>query len=61
MLKNQLIYEIKKGDRVYSLVLEAGAPAGEVFDVGCQIKDFAYNIIKEAQEQEKLTEETPKE
>lgn len=62
MIKNQIIYEIKKGERTYTLMFEQNAPAGEVFDVGCEIKAFAFNVIKEAQEAEKTKqEETSKE
>ena len=52
MIKNKTAIEIKKGERVYELILSPESPLGEVYDVLCEMKALVYDKISEAQKSE---------
>jgi len=56
MLKQQSIIEIKKGERVYQLVLAMDSPLGEVHDVLYQMRSYIIERINEAYNQDKIKE-----
>lgn len=63
MLKQQLILEVKRGERAYQLVIPDGCPLGEVNDVLFEIRNFVVGKIMEAikaDQPQKPQEEEPK-
>lgn len=48
MLKETAILEIVKQDRVYTFVLPANAPLGELHDVLFQMRSFVVDKINQA-------------
>ncbi len=49
MIKNQVVLEVKKGDRLYQLHLDSLAPLGETFDVLYEMRSYVCQMIEEAQ------------
>ena len=64
-VKTQAVVEVKKNDRIYSLVLPGDAPLGEILDVIYDLRGLVVEKINESQkvdapravEEEKKTEE----
>jgi len=62
MLKQQVIFEVKRDNRVYQLQLPENSPLGEVHDVLFQMRSFVIDKINEAVKQDAPKEpEQPKE
>ena len=53
MLKNIVVLEVKKGERIYQLQLSSESPLGEVFDALNEMRLFVYDKIKEGVEEAK--------
>lgn len=49
MLKNKTVLEVKIGERLYELSLDASSPIGEVFDALSQMQSFVVQKINESQ------------
>lgn len=47
-IKNCVEFSSKKGDRVYSFHVPAGAPFGEIYDVAFEILNQAVKYAQEA-------------
>lgn len=58
--KLQISWEIKKGERVYSFLIPAQAPYGEIFDCGVEIMNAALESQKKAAEQIKQQQQEVK-
>lgn len=48
MLKLANVFEVVRGDRVYTLTLPSNAPLGEVHDVIFQMRSFVVDKINES-------------
>lgn len=57
MVKNLTCLEIKKGERIFRLTLDADSPLGECFDVLSEMRAFVVQKIQEAEQQTKQVEE----
>jgi hypothetical protein len=62
MLKQTVILEVVKQDRVYTMILPNNAPLGELHDVIFQMRSFVIEKINESinAEKPKEVQETPK-
>ncbi len=49
MLKQQAVLEVKVGERVYNLSLDALSPLGEVYDALCQMKGYIVQRMVDEQ------------
>jgi hypothetical protein len=52
MLKQSVMLEVKKEDRIYTLLLPPNCPLGEVHDVIYQMRTFIVEKVVEAQKQD---------
>lgn len=53
MLSQKSFIELKKGERLYQLILDPSSPLGEVYDVLSEMKAYVFQRIEEV---EKLQE-----
>jgi len=60
MINNKIQFELKKNERSYQLIISPDSPLGELYDVLSEMRGYVFNRLKEAEEQDKKTEE-PKE
>jgi len=62
MLKLANIFEVVRGDKVYTLTLPSNAPLGELHDVLFQLRSFVVDKINEsiAADKPKELKEEPK-
>lgn len=49
MVKNKIVLEVKKDDRLYELVCENNSPLGELYDSLSQMLHFVVEKIKETE------------
>jgi hypothetical protein len=56
MIKNQVVFEIKKGDRNYQLLISSDSPLGELFDVLTEMRSYVVKRIEDASSAEKEKE-----
>lgn len=62
MIKQQVILEVKKEDRIYQFQLPSNCSLGEVFDVLFQMRSYVVEKISESQKADQPKEpEQPKE
>lgn len=60
MLKGKSIFEVKKGENIYTFSFEPGSNAGEIHDALHEMKAFVVSKIIEAQEASKpISEQQP--
>ena len=57
MIKNLASLEIKKGERLYRMLVENDSPLGEVFDVLSEMRSFVFERVKAVEEESKKKEE----
>ncbi len=48
MIKNYVVFEIKKGERSYQLLMTCDSPLGEIHDVLCEMRSAIVQKISEA-------------
>lgn len=60
MIRSQTILEIKRNDRVYTLLLDPMSPLGETYDVLMEMKQFVMNKMQEI-DKKAAQEEHPQE
>jgi len=60
-VKQKIVLEVKKEDRIYGFECASNASLGEIFDVLQEMKTFVVQKLNEAQQAEKSAEELPKE
>jgi hypothetical protein len=51
MIKNKIVFEIKKEDRVYSFFCDPESPLGEIFDVLSSMRSMVLEKLKEVEKQ----------
>jgi len=49
MIKNKTILEVKSGEFVFALEVDAQSPVGAVYDALCQMQSFCISKMQEAQ------------
>ena len=49
MVKNKIVLEVKKDDRLYELVCDNNSPLGELYDSLSQMLHFVVEKIKETE------------
>lgn len=61
MIKNHLILEVKKNERVYQMHLSPDSPLGECFDILTEMRSYVLEKINSSVQEEQIkTEQPPK-
>lgn len=58
MIKNSIVFEIKKGERIYQLLMSYDSPLGEIHDVLCEMKSAIVQKINEADKEKASDKES---
>ena len=52
MIKQKIVIEVKRDERIYQLQLPDGSPLGEIYDVLFQMRSFVIDKINEVHKAE---------